>query len=46
METISSRKKTSCVRQENAGLTIQNEQLIADFDPVQYELATFNLQVW
>lgn len=46
METVSLRKKTSCVRQENAGLTIQDEQLAADFDPVQYELATFNLQVW
>lgn len=46
MENISSRKKRSCVRQENAGLTIQNEQLIGDFDPVRYELATFNLQVW
>lgn len=46
MENISSRKKRSCVRQENAGMTIQNEQLISDFDPAQYELATFNLQVW
>lgn len=40
MENISSRKKISCVRQENASMTI------SDFDPVQYELATFNLQVW
>lgn len=46
MENISSRKKRSCVRQENAGMSFQNEQLMADFDPVQYELATFNLQVW
>lgn len=45
MENISSRKKRSRVRQENASMTIQNEQLIADFDPVQYDLATFNLQV-
>lgn len=46
MENISSRKKRSRVRQENASMTIQNEQLIADLDPVQYDLATFNLQVW
>lgn len=46
MENISSRKKRSRVRQENASMTIQSEQLIADFDPVQYDLATFNLQVW
>lgn len=45
MENMFSRKKRSCVRQENASMTIQNEQLLADFDPVQYELANFNLQV-
>lgn len=44
MEGVSSRKKAACVRQENACLTMQDEQLISD--AMQYELATFKSQVW
>lgn len=45
MDSISSRKKTGCLRQENACLTMQDEHLISDFDPLEYELATFRSQV-
>lgn len=33
------------MRQENACLTLQDEQLIRDFDAVQYELPSFGSQV-
>ncbi len=46
MESVSSRKKAGCVRQENACLTMQDEQLISDLDAMQYELASFKSQVW
>lgn len=47
MESISaSRKKVGCVRQENARLTLQDEQLISDLDAMQYEMATSKSQVW
>ncbi|XP_075954725.1 coiled-coil domain-containing protein 18 isoform X1 [Anarhichas minor] len=45
MESYSSRKKGGCVRQENACLTMQDEQLISDLDAMQYELATSKSQV-
>lgn len=45
MDSISSRKKAGCVRQENACLTMQDEHLIGDFDAMEYELATFRSQV-
>ncbi|XP_047446699.1 coiled-coil domain-containing protein 18 isoform X1 [Mugil cephalus] len=45
MESISSRKKGGCVRQENACLVFQDEQLISDLDAMQYELATSKSQV-
>ncbi|XP_044076253.1 coiled-coil domain-containing protein 18 isoform X2 [Siniperca chuatsi] len=45
MESVSSRKKAGCVRQENACLTMQDEQLISDLDAMQYELATSKSQV-
>lgn len=33
------------MRQENACLTMQDEQLISDLDAMQYELATLKSQV-
>ncbi|XP_058484472.1 coiled-coil domain-containing protein 18 isoform X2 [Solea solea] len=45
MESISLRKKASCVRQENACLSMQDEQLFGDLDALQYELATSKSQV-
>lgn len=46
MESASvSRKKAACVRQENARLTLQDEQLISDFDAILYETATSKSQV-
>lgn len=45
MESVSSRRKAGCVRQENACLTMQDEQLINDLDAMQYELASFKSQV-
>ncbi|XP_031153874.1 coiled-coil domain-containing protein 18 isoform X2 [Sander lucioperca] len=44
MESFSKRKKGGCVRQENARLTAQDEQLISDLDAMQYELATSKSQ--
>ncbi|XP_075877084.1 coiled-coil domain-containing protein 18 isoform X2 [Nelusetta ayraudi] len=44
MESFSSKKRAGCVRQENACLTLQDEQLIRDFDAVQYELPSFGSQ--
>lgn len=46
MESVSSRKKAGCMRQENACLSMQDEQLISDLDAMQYDLATFKSQVW
>lgn len=47
MESISIRKKLGCaVRQENACLTMQDEQHICDTDVMHYELATSKSQVW
>ncbi|XP_022610747.1 coiled-coil domain-containing protein 18 [Seriola dumerili] len=46
METISLRKKLGCaLRQENACLAMQDEQLISDIDAMQYELATSKSQL-
>lgn len=45
MEAVSLRKKLGCVRQENACLTMQDEQLISDLDALQYELANSKSQV-
>ncbi|KAM8849404.1 coiled-coil domain-containing protein 18 isoform 2-T5 [Spinachia spinachia] len=45
METYSSRRKGCCVRQENACLTTQDEQLIGDLDAMHYRLATSKSQV-
>nr|XP_020471831.1 coiled-coil domain-containing protein 18 isoform X2 [Monopterus albus] len=45
MEPVSSRKKVGCVRQENACLTMQDEQLNDGLDAVQYELATSKTRV-
>lgn len=45
MESVSSRKKVGCVRQENACLTMPDEQLISDLDAMRYELATSKSQV-
>uniref|UniRef100_A0A8D3A116 Coiled-coil domain containing 18 n=1 Tax=Scophthalmus maximus TaxID=52904 RepID=A0A8D3A116_SCOMX len=45
MESHSLRKRSGCVRQENAhSLTMQDEQLISDLDPMQYELVTSKSQ--
>lgn len=38
MESFSTRRKGGCVRQENACLTVQDEQLISDLDAMQYDL--------
>ncbi|GLD51194.1 coiled-coil domain-containing protein 18 isoform X1, partial [Lates japonicus] len=45
MEAVSLRKKVGCVRQENACLTMQDEQLISDHDALQYELANSKSQL-
>ncbi|XP_069568595.1 coiled-coil domain-containing protein 18 isoform X1 [Brachyistius frenatus] len=45
MESVSSRKKRGCVRQENAHLAMQDEQLINDIDAMRYELAVSKSQV-
>uniref|UniRef100_A0A4W6FE73 Coiled-coil domain containing 18 n=1 Tax=Lates calcarifer TaxID=8187 RepID=A0A4W6FE73_LATCA len=45
MEAVSLRKKLGCVRQENACLTMQDEQLISDLDALQYELANSKSQL-
>ncbi|KAM6989144.1 coiled-coil domain-containing protein 18 [Tautogolabrus adspersus] len=44
MESFTARKKSGYLRQENACLSLQNEQLISDLDAVQYELASFKSQ--
>ncbi|CAB1429621.1 unnamed protein product [Pleuronectes platessa] len=44
MESISLRKKVGCVRQENACLSM-DEQLISDFDALQYELTSSRSQL-
>ncbi|CAJ1071872.1 coiled-coil domain-containing protein 18 [Xyrichtys novacula] len=44
MESLSPRRKTSCMRQENACLSLQDEQLISDLDAVQYDLTSFKPQ--
>lgn len=45
MESFSSKKRAGCVRQENARLTLQDEQLIRDLDAGQYELPDLSSQV-
>ena len=45
MDSVSARKKVCCVRQENACLTTQDEQLIRDLNALQYELAAPKPQV-
>ncbi|XP_060899410.1 coiled-coil domain-containing protein 18 [Labrus mixtus] len=44
MESFTARKKSGYLRQENACLSLQNEQLISDLDAVQYELSSFKSQ--
>ncbi|XP_053185559.1 coiled-coil domain-containing protein 18 [Scomber japonicus] len=45
MESVAARRKLGCVRQENACLTMQDEELISDLDAMQYELVTSKSQV-
>lgn len=46
MESVSMRRKMGCpVRQENACLTMQDEQHICHIDVMQYDLATSKAQV-
>lgn len=45
MESVTVRRKVGCVRQENACLTMQDEELINDLDAMQYKLATSKSQV-
>ncbi|KAA8587730.1 hypothetical protein FQN60_016592 [Etheostoma spectabile] len=45
MESFSKRKKGGCVRQENACLSVQDEQLISNLDAMQYERAPSKSQV-
>ncbi|XP_062413840.1 coiled-coil domain-containing protein 18, partial [Pungitius pungitius] len=45
MEPYSSRRKGCCVRQENACLTMQDEQLIGELDAMHYGLAPSKSQI-
>ncbi|KAF3699148.1 Coiled-coil domain-containing protein 18 Sarcoma antigen NY-SAR-24 [Channa argus] len=46
MESVPFRRKAGCVRQENACLTMDDEQLINDLDVVRFELGTSKSQVY